>query len=206
MGNHILKLTCFFYYIDRMKFAGKTQNLNSTPLYLLFSVLLFTILGCTHTEKLAQSCQEIDWYEIGRQNGTKGLELANLKPVRVICKDSDQSLAEALYYNGFDAGVVQYCTPENGFELGRNNREIKNVCPVMLNAAFQKRYYQGRRFAELTRQSQELNKKMQNLETTINNHSIETAKRDLLSTEKIELSLKLKNIQDELQSLNTSIN
>lgn len=172
----------------------------------IFIGLLSIILGCSHTEKVAQSCQEVDWYEIGRQDGTKGLEVVSRTPVKVTCTDSDQSLAEAIYNNGFDAGVVQFCSPENGFELGKNKREIKNVCPTMLKSAFQERYNQGQRFAELTLQSQELNRKIKTLDVIINNHGLETATRDLLKSEKIEISLQLKNIQTELQTLNNFVN
>ncbi|OFZ19170.1 MAG: hypothetical protein A2Z20_02280 [Bdellovibrionales bacterium RBG_16_40_8] len=96
-------------------------------LFVWLTSLLF--IACAHTT--SNRCQELDWYEIGRQDGANGLESLARRQVKTICQNSDQSLSEALYHNGFDAGVAQFCTTKKGFELGRTGAKLVEVCPVL---------------------------------------------------------------------------
>lgn len=171
---------------------------------ILISVLTAFLFGCSSSTKKAQTCQELDWYEIGRQDGTKGLDLTQHKKVRVVCIDSDQSLAEALYYNGFDSGAAQYCSPENGFELGRRGQKINDICPPMLKEAFNKKYNQGMRAATLTKQSLEIDKQLKSIQLSMDDHSVDNAKKELLAAEKIQLTEKKQAVEFELRAINSN--
>src|SRR5262245_5768070 len=96
-----------------------TLNLNKNHTYILLmnkilisplnKVLLVTTfvalitLFFTACSTAPKPCQELDWYEIGRQDGSRGISDNNRRTIGVVCPSSDESMAEALYNNGFDA-------------------------------------------------------------------------------------------------------
>ena len=147
-------------------------------------------------------CQEVDWYEIGRKDGLKGLNGNGRSPVKVQCSDSDLSLSEAFYNNGFDAGVAQSCSPAYGFELGKTNRPINaSVCPPLMREPFQAAYGRGQRYSELEAISRDNRMRLGRLDQRIQDKSIDTLRRGLLKAEQLELQEKSKEIDRELASL-----
>lgn len=179
---------------------------SSNFLIFLCLVAVGFLTACSHTKEQSQVCQELDWYEIGRQDGTKGLNLAESKKVHTFCEGSDQSLAEALYYNGYDAGAAQYCTAENGYELGRTGQKMNAICPPMIKSEFEKSYAQGARYANLTKENLEIERKLKTIEVTLQNQTLEAARLELLKNEKITLAEKKKALESELQALRESVN
>ncbi len=166
-------------------------------------VLLFAFfaIACGHTDKPAANCQELDWYEIGRRDGSKGLDFAGHKEVKTVCAQSDHSTQEALYNNGFDSGIAQFCSPENAFEIGRSGQKLNNICPPMLKAAFAKRYEEGRRVEELTKMNHEIDRKLRYIDLNLSDRTVELARQELLKNEKLVLVAKKKSLESELQAL-----
>ena len=173
----------------------------------VFSAVVLLFAACTHTQHTASGgCQELDWYELGRQDGTQGSQ-ATRRSVAAVCDESDQSLSEALYNNGFDAGVSQYCAPQNGFELGRSGQPIvAGVCPNLQQEEFVQRYEQGQRFTRLEKQSQDIERRIQSLESHLSNKSVELTRRGLLNGEKIQLQEKKKMLDAELNAISQAKN
>jgi Protein of unknown function (DUF2799) len=180
------------------------ENNKLSPAYKVLLVTGFVALitlfftACSSTPK---PCQELDWYEIGRQDGSRGLADNSRRTIGVACPASDESMAEALYNNGFDAGASQYCTRANGFELGRTNTIVADICPPLLKEFFAKGYAQGKRFNDLQKQKSELDRRIEALDDALEDKSIEIVKRGLASGEKIELEARARSIATEIESL-----
>lgn len=169
---------------------------------LFFGLVALFFTACSHPS--SRSCQELDWYELGRQDGAKGHKNNNRREIATVCPDSDHSLSEALYHNGFDAGASQYCSPENGFELGRSGRTYADICPPLLQDEFLQSYQRGRRFTEVENQKNQIESRLQTLNSRLQDKTIEIVRRGLLNGEKLELEKKKKSLESEIQALTAS--
>jgi len=180
-----------------------TKALSATAFFGLV-VLFFT--ACAQTAPVA--CQEVDWYELGRQDGAKGHTGENLKgrrQVTAVCEDSDPSLNEAFYNNGFDAGVAQYCSPQNGFELGHAGLAVADICPPLAREDFTQHVEQGRRLAQIENEKQNIDTRLLalNKQSALekSDKSVDIARRGLLNGEKLELLQKKKLLEQSATNI-----
>ncbi len=172
-----------------------------TALALVSLVILF-FSACSHGPTVATTCQELDWYELGRQDGAKGPKARrNERTVTAHCADSDTSLNEALYHNGFDAGVAHYCTPQNGFELGRSGQPAADICPPLTRAEFLAQHKRGVRFSQIETTQIEIESRLNHLDAQLSDNSLDIARRGLISGEKLELLEKKKQLTKERAQL-----
>jgi hypothetical protein len=102
------------------------------------------------------SCQNSDWYEIGRRDGASGAPVDRLKNYEKTCNGVVDPENEVVYRNGRNAGLVEYCSTRNGYELGRMNSNYQDVCPSQMEDAFMKAYKSG----GLARQSEAISRKL----------------------------------------------
>ena len=168
-------------------------------LAVMFGSFLF-LGGCAHKGQ-RQVCQELDWYEIGRQDGAMA---ASEKPQRVVkaqCESSDESLAEALYNNGYDAAITESCTAQAGFDLGHSGRALVSYCPPYLRVDFEAAYGRGVRLAQIEKQHIEVSGRLLKLESLLSDKSIEVVRRGLINGEKIQLSERKQSLESEMRSL-----
>src|SRR6185312_3631545 len=82
--------------------------------------LVLAGLGCTsapkvETEKTA-SCETVDWYELGRRDGSQGTPTNKLSNRQKECAKAASPDWETIYTNGRNAGLVEFCDPKNGYE------------------------------------------------------------------------------------------
>lgn len=111
---------------------------------LLILALLVSTSCATHHLITATPCKGLDWFEIGRRDGAMGKPVDALgqhvrECVTGVPPDSD------LYLNGRNAGLVDFCTTQSGYELGRAGLKYMSVCPEHLEKKFLPGYEQGRR-------------------------------------------------------------
>lgn len=126
------------------------------------SILLFTLFlsACSTTSNL-QVCQEADWYELGRREGVLGKPMiAENTHLPLLCQNSDPEKQRILYDIGRKAGLVDYCKPINAFELGKDAREISNVCPPESQTLFVEFYNKGLQVRNLQDTNQSLDEKI----------------------------------------------
>jgi len=128
---------------------------------LTIPLLMLLLSGCGSTPvAVVSKCQSADWYEIGRQDGAQGEPAEKLETRRDECQNYYTEKAEALYLNGRERGLVEYCTSENGLALGRRAELYYYVCPYNLEAGFIGAYKRGKRILALERANQDLDRKI----------------------------------------------
>ena len=87
-----------------------------------------------------------------------------LRPVRrQDCGLKSEITRENLYLNGRNAGLVDFCRPSNGFEMGSNGEIYYYVCPVDVESQFLARYRIGRRVYQLEKANQEIAQEMESI-------------------------------------------
>jgi len=107
---------------------------------LTLSALLVLLSSCTISKK---DCLRGDWQTIGYKDGRAGKSSDVINDYASSCAKHGTTPDASAYTAGFDAGILLYCTPENGFEKGEKNLDYRGVCPVDLEPAFLDKYIAG---------------------------------------------------------------
>lgn len=110
-----------------------------------------------------EQCKNADWRQIGYTDGANGEPAGRLQEHASACAKADIKPDLDAYLSGRMEGLLSYCQPENGFEVGRRGRP-DNVgdCPPHLRAPFLDQYRQGREINGLESEVQRLRNMLQN--------------------------------------------
>jgi len=102
---------------------------------------LFLISCATLNE---QQCKTGNWEEIGRQDGSRGFSVSRVANLNKACREHGTQVNNADYQRGYDAGARDYCTPENGYQLGRSGMiSAQTTCPADLASSFSNAIQKG---------------------------------------------------------------
>jgi hypothetical protein len=77
----------------------------------------------------AEECKIADWRSLGSES----------------CGERGFSADPVAYNVGFDAGMYQFCRPENGFSVARRGASFSGACPRELAGEFYLAYQDGQR-------------------------------------------------------------
>lgn len=131
--------------------------------------LLVLVLGaCTSgalksSEPAKASCEQADWYELGRRDGSQGTPTDRLTGHQKECAKLSNPDWETVYTNGRNAGLVEYCDPKNAYELGRMGVAYYYVCPSTVEPQFLVSYRKGQQAREIELQNQKLDDQIDQL-------------------------------------------
>ena len=129
-------------------------------IYLL--LILCFIPACNH---LDNSCLEINWYELGRQDSTRGLtQSVSFKERKKICPIKSNSIQAKAYKNGFSSELNSYCNFKTGYiySLSQMEKEV-SACPPDLKVEFIKGYEIGSYMKQIQSLQKEIQDKIQGL-------------------------------------------
>jgi hypothetical protein len=125
--------------------------------------MIILISGCQTVRKLGQiDCTRLDWYELGRTDGSTGLPPSRDKHEVQCLQALDDGLAQQ-YENGFQAGLTEYCSVTRGFEDGKSGRSNPAVCPWPLQERYISGYRIGSKIHDLQKENLEVDRKMSEL-------------------------------------------
>lgn len=132
--------------------------------FLFISSIFF--ISCSH---LKSSCLEINWYEVGRQDSTRGHERKKVLLERQkTCSIQDESAQVKAYKNGFDAGLREYCSFKTGYIYGLSKTEQKTrACPTSLKNIFVQGYEAGEHMMKIQKLQNNIQGQIRNLEEKI---------------------------------------
>ena len=91
----------------------------------------------------AEQCMAGDWSGQGYADGQSGLTMSRLDEHAEACAKHGVTPDAAAYAAGRRQGLLQYCTPHRGFEVGRTGSGYAGVCPSELEADFMYGYRDG---------------------------------------------------------------
>lgn len=124
--------------------------------------------ACVTNTRHKVACVERDWFELGRHDGAQGAADDKLDNYAKDCRKNFSSDFETMYTNGRNAGLVEYCTPENAFELGRMGIAYMYVCPSTVEPKFLVSYRKGQRSRELEIENKKIDSRIDSLSERIN--------------------------------------
>lgn len=148
----------------------------------ILSVILFLCLGaCTTTKPDKLTCGERDWYEAGRRDGSQGATLDRLSQYKRECAGEFNGFWETMYTNGRNAGLVEFCAPDNAYELGRMGIAYMYVCPSTVEPDFLAGYRRGQDARKLEIENQKLDAEIDNVSAKLNQSETDYQRRELAS-------------------------
>ena len=89
-------------------------------------------------------CLTADWHLIGYEDGAAGRNTSSLTNRRKACAEYGMSPDLEVYQQGYDKGVLLYCTERNGYMKGKQGQQYEGVCPNRVEEEFLYGYRNGR--------------------------------------------------------------
>ena len=108
---------------------------------ILLAVGVASMSGCATMS--GDECMTSDWSAIGFEDGSRGYTTDRVAKHRKACAKHGVTPDFAAYQNGRDQGLVEYCQPGRGFNVGSNGGSYNGVCSVNLEADFLDAYNAG---------------------------------------------------------------
>lgn len=139
------------------------------PYFILFLLSFSIFISCSHID---DKCSEINWYELGRQDSTKGLKKEeSFAKRKKMCPINPDSIYAKAYENGFLFGLTAYCDFKTGYiySLSQMSREA-TACPEDLKIKFLKGYEIGSYMKEIQSLQSEIQQKIRAIDSKLRNH------------------------------------
>ncbi len=114
----------------------------------VFAAAAFLALAACSTMS-EEDCANADWTALGERDGRYGEASSKYDQRREQCAKYGLAGSADDYDRGRDRGLRSYCTPEAGFDAGRNGRAYNNVCPPETEAVFLAEYRIGKQLYDL---------------------------------------------------------
>ena len=114
---------------------------------MLASVLLIGLSGCATMS--GDECATSDWTAVGYEDGSRGYTTERFGKHRKACAKHGITPDFQAYQQGRSQGLVEFCQPSRGFNLGASGGHYNGVCNVDLEPEFLDAYRVGQRLYTL---------------------------------------------------------
>lgn len=146
-----------------------------------FCVISLSLLcQCAATGSLLTStCSGTDFFELGRQHGSQGIQETLLQQDDAIgqCIPKHKGEAQDKYLIGYQAGLADYCTEENGFNVGSSGLKYRSVCPTLSEREFLKGLQKGIQHRRKQSEVRKLDQKISILKESLQSQSLQPERK-----------------------------
>lgn len=105
-------------------------------------VIAITVLsGCASMS--SEECANSDWGAIGYEDGSRGYTTDKFGSRRKACAKHGVTADFKAYQEGREEGLVEFCQPSRGYNLGVSGGAYYGVCDVAMEADFLDAYRVG---------------------------------------------------------------
>jgi len=160
-------------------------------------------------------CVTSDWAAIGYEDGARGYTTDRISQRRKACAKHGVTPDFAAYQNGREQGLVEYCQPGRGFDVGSSGGRYNGVCRADLEADFLDAYNAGYHLYTLRtnvnranssikakeRELQRIEDEMRQKEAALISGETTTEDRVLLLADLKDLSERTGQLEAEIQDL-----
>jgi hypothetical protein len=105
------------------------------------ALVMLLMSGCATMN--SDECMTTDWSAIGYEDGSRGYTTDRFSKHRKACAKHGVTADFGSYQSGRDQGLVEYCQPGRGFNVGAGGGQYYGVCPVDLEPDFVDAYNAG---------------------------------------------------------------
>ena len=103
--------------------------------------------GCASMS--SEECALSDWSAVGYEDGARGYTTGRFSAHRKACAKHGVTADFRAYQEGRDEGLVEFCQPSRGYNLGVNGGTYNGVCDVALEEEFLDAYRVGNQLYSL---------------------------------------------------------
>jgi hypothetical protein len=164
-------------------------------LFVQITLATVVLTGCATLSE--EECKTANWPEIGYADGREGHPRSRLESHDEACAKVGVRPAREAYFAGRERGLEVYCTPENGFRVGRDGQSYSHVCPASSAKAFVERYEAGRRIYEAEQRVERAENERRTLEQRLD-RAKDDAERRQIRDQLRDLDRRLRNERDAL--------
>jgi hypothetical protein len=111
------------------------------------SLVILALGGCASMS--SEECTASDWSAIGYEDGSRGYTSDRFGSHRKACAKHGVTADFAAYQQGRTAGLVEFCQPSRGFNLGASGGHYSGFCNVDLEPEFLDGYRAGQQLYTL---------------------------------------------------------
>jgi hypothetical protein len=184
--------------------------MNSRSGVILLAIIVAGLSGCATMS--GDECMTSDWSAIGYEDGARGYTTDRLANRRKACAKHGVTPDFAAYQSGRDQGLVEYCQPSRGFNVGSNGGRYNGVCSVNLEADFLDAYNTGHHLYSLRSSVNRANSSIKSkeheldeIEDALLQNGIDIIASETTQEERILLLADMKNMAERTGQLEAEI-
>ena len=121
--------------------------MNSRISGILAVVAGLAMSGCATMN--SEECALSDWSAVGYEDGARGYSTERFSSHRKACAKHGITADFRAYQEGRDEGLVEFCQPSRGYNLGVSGSSYNGVCDVALEEEFLDAYRVGHQLYSL---------------------------------------------------------
>lgn len=114
------------------------------------------------------TCRTKNWQDLGYRDAMKGLE-SRSQALAGACGDYGLTFDASEYRIGWEEGLDEFCSSDQGYEFGLHGGNYRGTCPGTLGAIFLQSYQSGRMVGELERRIDALEREIFDVEHQLDN-------------------------------------
>jgi len=193
---------------DRMELA-----MNRKWIVIGTALSALAMSGCASMS--SDECMATDWSAVGFEDGARGYTTERFSKHRKACAKHGVTADFSAYQNGREQGLVEYCQPGRGYNVGVNGGRYYGVCSVDYEADFLDAYNAGYHLYTLRsnvnranssinakeREVEKVAKTMRSKEAALIDGETTTEERILLLADLKELSERTGKLEVEIRDL-----
>ncbi len=171
---------------------------------------LLVLSGCAGMSD--EECMATDWSAVGYEDGARGYTAESFSRHRQACAKHGITADFGAYQAGRDRGLVEYCQPGRGYDIGVSGGRYYGVCSADLEADFLDAYNAGYHLYTLRSNVNRANSSIYNKERELENvhGEMRTKEAALISPEttteqRILLLADLKDLSERTGQLEAQI-
>lgn len=176
----------------------------------LLSLGALALTGCASMDMA--ECQTADWEIIGYQDGADGRPSEDISRHRQACAKHNVTPVLVAYLDGWNDGVLRYCTPQTGFNTGSSGRAYAGVCPSDVEDSFLAAFGDGRELHSLRTNVQQIShrisrdeRRLGKIEKAITHKEAQLIASDGTPEERALLIADLRSLSEEKGQLKQSV-
>lgn len=166
----------------------------TTTLCLLLPLLLSACATLNEAE-----CETANWRDLGQRNGQSGRPASYIAEHEKACARYGLPVDGASWRAGWEVGIRQYCTPQNGLRVGRNGSSYAQSCPADVAPGFERAYSAGRGVYTATTDRDAITSRINELTSKIGAAADEKERQDL-QTELLVKQSELRDAEERLRN------
>ncbi|PCJ22903.1 MAG: hypothetical protein COA96_13165 [SAR86 cluster bacterium] len=109
----------------------------------LIALILIGLIVSSCAVMSEEECIYSDWNAVGYEDGAEGRSSDRFGDYRRACADHSITPDFQAWQNGREQGLVEYCQPSRGFQVGQSGSTYSGVCNSNLEADFLDAYRLG---------------------------------------------------------------